>query len=120
MRPITAPTANNFFVNLGPALSVSATTADTGVCDRIEEIYLALISSKHEIGRVRIIGVALRCAASGRGRAGRHHEVTLILSLQCRSHTLAVRLDRGIQLCDGMQVGTLTGKKFYWSGCRGC
>ena len=90
MRPITAQTANNFFVNLGPALSVSATSADTGVCDRIEEIYLALISSKHEISRVRIIGVALRCAASGRNRAINHREVTLILSLQGRSHALTV------------------------------
>src|ERR1051325_10092698 len=101
MRPITPQAANNFFVNLGPALSVSATSADTGVCDRIEEIYLALISSKHEIGRIRIIGVALRRAACGRDRAINHREVTLILSLQSGSHALAVRLDRGIEPRNG-------------------
>src|SRR3954447_26696601 len=89
-RPITAQTTNNFFVNLGPGLSVSAASADTGVSDRVEEIYFALISSKHEIGRVGIIRIALRCAASGCNRAINHHEITLILSLERRSHAPAV------------------------------
>src|SRR5215212_3014056 len=89
-RPIIAQTTNNFFVNLGPDLSVSAASADTGVSDRIEEIYFALISSKHEIGRVGIIRIALRCAASGRDRAIHHREITFILRLEGRSHTLLV------------------------------
>src|SRR5690349_14596034 len=104
MRPITAQTANNFFVNLGPALSVSATSADTGVSDRVEEIYFALISSKHEIGRVGIIWIALRCAASGCDCAIHHCEILLILSLESWSHVLLVGFDRGIQPCDRFQV----------------
>src|ERR1041384_2823953 len=104
MRPITAQTANNCFVNLEPALSVSATSADTGVSDRIEEIYFALVSSKHEIGRVGIIGIALGCAASGRDSAVNHCEVALKLNLQGRSHVLFVGLNRGIQSRDGLQV----------------
>src|SRR5215203_53758 len=117
-RPITAQTANNFFVNLGPALSVSATSADTGISDRIEEVYLALISSKHEIGRVRIIWIALRRATSSRDHAINHCKITFKFNLQRRSHALLVGLDRGIQPGDGLQIGTFTGNKSHWSGRR--
>src|SRR6185295_1358329 len=100
MRLSTAQAANNFFVNLGPGLSVSATSADTRVSDRIEEIDFALISSKHEIGRVGIIWIALRCAASGRDGTIDHCEIAFILNLQPRSHARLVGLDRGIQSCN--------------------
>src|SRR6185369_10927195 len=92
-RPITAQTANHFFLNLEPALSVSATSADTGVGNRIEEIYFALISSKHEIGRVGIIWIALSRATSGLDSAIDHCEIAFKLHLQSRSHALFVRLN---------------------------
>ena len=94
---------------------MSATSADTGIGNRIEEIDFALISSKHEIGRVGIIWIALRCATSSGDSAIDHCEITFVFNLKRRSHTLLVGLNRGIQSGDGLQVGTLTGNKFHWS-----
>ena len=92
---------------------MSTTSAHAGVSDRIEQVYFALIGSKHEIGRVWIIWIALRCAASGRDSAVDHCEVTFKLNLQSRSHTLLVGLNRGIQSRDGLQIGALTRKELH-------
>src|ERR1044072_2625785 len=108
MRPATAQTANKFLFNLEPALSVSRTSTETRIGDRVEEVYFALISSKHEIGRVRIIRITLRCATSSGNGPIDNCEVAFVLNLECRSHVPFVRLDSGIEPGNGLQVGTFT------------
>ena len=82
MRPATAETTNNFFVNLEPALSVSRTSTQTRIGDRVEQVYFALIRSKHEIGRVRIIRITLSCTTSSGNSAIDNCEIAFIFNLQ--------------------------------------
>src|SRR5687768_4500242 len=96
MRPVAAATANNFLINLGPGLSLRATSADTSVGDGVQQIDLALISSKHKIGRIRIIRILLGCAAcSGNGSID-NREVAFVLNLQRWPHRFLVCFDSRI------------------------
>ena len=89
MRPAIAETANNFIVNLNRGLSVSA-ASKTRVSYRIEQVDFALVSRKHEIGRVGIIWITLRRIASSRDGTINYSEITFVLSSQRRPHVFLV------------------------------
>ena len=94
---------------------MSATSAETCIGNRIQKIYFALVGSKHEIGRVGIIWIALRCATSSGNGAIDYCEIAFVFNLERRSHILFVGFDGGIEFGDSLQIGTFTGNKFYRS-----
>src|SRR5689334_5489720 len=112
-RPATARTTNNFIVNLGPGLSVRTTSTQTGVGDRVEKIDLALIGSKHEIGRVGIVWIALGSIAGRGDGAIDNGEIALVFNLQRWSHCFLVRLDRRIEPGNGLEVRAFTRDEPY-------
>jgi len=82
MRPTKADSANKFLINLGPGLSVSTPPTQTRVSNRVEKVHFALVGSKHEIGRVRIVWITLCSSASSDNSTVDHGEVAFILDLQ--------------------------------------
>jgi hypothetical protein len=96
---------------LNPGLSASRTSTQTRVSNRVEEVYFALIGSKHEIGRVWVRGITLCRGTSGGNSTIYYSQIPFVFGLKRGSHRGPVLLDSGIEPRDGLQICTLAGEK---------